>query len=93
VCEKYKKYNSPLVTISIKRDNKPAILTGEEGMIPIEVKSSSRVTVADGRSVATFLSEHPETARLGIVAYPGDELVEIRENVWGVPDWYLLGTL
>ena len=69
------------------------ILTGEEGMIPIEVKTSRRVTAADGRSVATFLSEHPESARLGLVAYPGDELVEIRENVWGVPDWYLLGTI
>ncbi|MBI1921017.1 MAG: ATP-binding protein [Geobacter sp.] len=69
------------------------LLTGEQGIIPIETKSSGRVTAADGRSVATFLAEHPKAARVGLVVYTGDELVEIRENVWGVPDWYLLGAL
>lgn len=69
------------------------ILTGEQGIIPMEVKSSNRVTAADGRSVATFLSEHSKAARVGLVVYPGDDLVEIRENVWGVPDWYLLGSI
>ena len=69
------------------------ILTGEQGIIPIETKSSSRVTAADGRRVATFLNEYPQAARVGLVVYPGDDLVEIRKNVWGVPDWYLLGTI
>ncbi len=53
-------------------------------MTPIESKSASRVTAADGRSVATFLCEHPKAARVGLVVYAGDDLVEIRENVWGV---------
>lgn len=69
------------------------LLAGEGGIIPIEAKSSDRVTVADGRSVATFLGEHRKAARVGLVVYPGDQIVEIRENVWGVPDWYLLGAL
>lgn len=69
------------------------LLAGDQGIIPIETKSSSRITAADGRSVATFLAEHPKAARVGLVVYPGDDLVQIRENVWGVPDWYLLGAL
>lgn len=68
------------------------LVAGEGGIIPIETKSSSRVSASDGRSVATFLAEHPK-ARVGLVVYPGDEIVEIRKNVWGVPDWYLLGAL
>jgi hypothetical protein len=32
-------------------------------------------------------------SQVGLVVYPGDEIVEIRKNVWGVPDRYLLGTL
>ncbi|HEU0265281.1 MAG TPA: DUF4143 domain-containing protein, partial [Geobacterales bacterium] len=66
------------------------LLAGEKGIIPIETKSSDRLSAADGRSVSTFLREHPKAASVGLVVYPGDEMVEIRENVWGVPDWYLL---
>jgi hypothetical protein len=69
------------------------LLAGERGIIPIEIKSSERVTAADGRSVAAFLAEHPKAARVGLVVYPGDEIAEIRERVWAVPDWYLLGAL
>jgi predicted AAA+ superfamily ATPase len=69
------------------------LLAGERGIIPIETRSSERVTVSDGRSVETFLAEHPKAARIGLVVYPGNELVELRKNLWSVPDWYLLGAL
>ena len=69
------------------------LLTSEHGIIPIEVKSSERVTAADGRSVETFMAEHSNAAKIGLVVYPGDEVVELRRNVWGIPDWYLLGGL
>jgi predicted AAA+ superfamily ATPase len=69
------------------------LLAGEKGIIPIEVKSSERVTSSDGRSVETFLNEHPKAANVGIVVYPGDEIMELRKNVWGIPDWYLFGAL
>jgi len=69
------------------------LLASERGIIPIEAKSSQRVTAADGRSVETFMTEHPDAAKVGLVVYPGDEVVELRRNVWGVPDWYLLGAL
>lgn len=41
----------------------------------------------------TLKAEHPQAAHVGLVVYPGYEVVELRKNVWGVPDWYLLGTL
>lgn len=69
------------------------LLVGEQGILPIETKSSERVTSADGRSVETFLAEHPKAAKVGLVVYPGDEVIELRRNVWGIPDWYLLGAL
>ena len=65
------------------------LLASERGIIPIEAKSSERVTAADGRSVETFMAEHRDAAKVGLVVYPGDEVIELRRNVWGVPDWYL----
>lgn len=67
------------------------LLVGRQGILPIEVKSSQRVTAVDGRSVETFMVGHPDVAKIGLVVYPGDDVVELRRNVWGVPDWYLLG--
>ncbi len=69
------------------------LLAGEHGIVPIETKSSLRVVNTDGRSVETFLAEHPKAAKVGLVVYPGDEIIELRRNVWGVPDWYLFGAL
>ena len=69
------------------------LLAGERGIIPIECKSSQRVTATDGRSVERFLSEHPKAAKVGLVVYSGDEIAEIRKGVWAIPDWYLMGAL
>lgn len=69
------------------------LLADERGIMPIEVKSTERVTSADARSVETFLFEHPKAAHVGLVIYQGNEIVELRKNVWGIPDWYLFGSL
>ena len=69
------------------------LLAGEPGIIPIEAKSSERVTGSDGRSIETFMAEHSQVAHVGLVIYPGKEIVELRKNVWGIPDWYLFGSL
>lgn len=60
-------------------------------LLPVEAKARGRVTSADGRSVETFLAEHPRAARVGLIVYQGQEFVEIRKKVWAVPDWYLFG--
>ena len=69
------------------------LLADGRGIIPIEVKASERVSSADARGVETFLIEHPQAAHVGLVIYAGDEVIELRKNVWGVPDWYLFGAL
>jgi uncharacterized protein len=67
------------------------LLAGEATLLPIEVKSSERITPADGRHLETFLSEHRSNASIGIIIYPGRDLVEIREQIWAVPDWFIFG--
>lgn len=69
------------------------LIVGESGIIPIECKSSRRVTASDGRNVEAFLAEYSKDAQVGLVVYPGDEMIEIRKGVWAVPDWYLLGAI
>jgi hypothetical protein len=69
------------------------LLADQRGIMPIEVKSSERVTSADARGVEIFLAEHPKAAHVGLVIYAGDEVIELRKNVWGVPDWYLFAAL
>ncbi|GAB4239948.1 MAG: ATP-binding protein [Deltaproteobacteria bacterium] len=61
------------------------------GILPIEVKNREKISSIDGRSVETFLNEHPRATRVGLVVYPGREFAEIRKRVWAVPDWYLFG--
>jgi hypothetical protein len=34
-----------------------------------------------------------DIADVGLVVYNGDEISEIRKNVWAVPDWMLFGSL
>ena len=67
------------------------LLAGAGGIVPIEAKSSERVSGIDGRSVEAFLTSYPQRASVGLVVYRGDEIAEIRKNVWAVPDWYLFG--
>lgn len=67
------------------------LLAGNNGrLLPVEAKSAARIKSADGRTLETFLGEHPRAAKVGLVVYPGREMAEIRRNVWAVPDWWLL---
>ena len=66
------------------------LLADEGGLLPIEVKSHDRVSAADGQSLEAFLKERASVP-LGLVIYPGREIVEIRPRIWALPDWYLLG--
>ncbi|MCL4492942.1 MAG: DUF4143 domain-containing protein [Nitrospirae bacterium] len=67
------------------------LLAGEGTILPIEVKASDRVSYADGRNLEFFITEHKKVAPLGIIVYHGKELKEVRENIWAIPDWTLLG--
>jgi predicted AAA+ superfamily ATPase len=67
------------------------LVAAHGSLLPIEVKDRERVSSADGRGLETFLAEHPRSARIGLVVYPGRDLAEIRKRVWAMPDWYLFG--
>jgi predicted AAA+ superfamily ATPase len=66
------------------------LLASRDFILPIETKAHEKVSAADGRSLESFLRDHPKTAPLGLVVYKGREVAEIRKNVWAVPDWQLL---
>ena len=68
------------------------LLSGDGILLPIEAKSSERVTYAEGRHLEAFLREYRKEAPLGIVVYPGRELLQIRQNIWAIPDWFLFGS-
>ena len=65
------------------------ILASNLRLLPIEVKSSGRIVAQDGRGVEAFLLEHRTKASIGIVAYPGRTIEQIRRHVWAIPDWLL----
>jgi len=58
-------------------------------ILPVEVKSSPKVGYADARSIESFMKHRHSLVPLGIVVYSGREIVEIRKNIWGIPDWLL----
>jgi predicted AAA+ superfamily ATPase len=63
-----------------------SLLANERTILPIEAKASERVTAADGRSVETFMAEHPPVAKVGLVVDRGNEVVELRQKARPDPD-------
>ena len=66
------------------------LIASRDFILPIETKAHEKVSPADGRSLESFLKEHPTVSPLGLVIYKGRDILEIRKNIWAVPDWYLL---
>jgi predicted AAA+ superfamily ATPase len=54
-------------------------------VLPIEVKSGSRVRSADVRHLRTFLDDYRDLASAGLVLYDGDEIYWVGESVLAVP--------
>lgn len=65
------------------------LLKGEGLLLPIEVKASPKASPADGRNVELFMLEHRNVVPIGLIVYPGPALIEIRKNIWAIPDWLL----
>jgi uncharacterized protein len=66
------------------------LIASRDFILPIEAKAHEKVSAADGRALESFLREHPAVSPLGLIVYKGRDLLEIRKNIWAVPDWYLL---
>ena len=66
------------------------LIASGDFILPIETKAHEKVSPADGRSLESFIRDHPKINTLGLVVYKGRDMVEIRKNIWAVPDWYFL---
>ena len=58
-------------------------------LIPVEVKSSRRVRVADARHLDTFMSDYGDRVRAGMLVYAGHETYWLSKRVLAVP-WYAI---
>lgn len=61
------------------------VIETPDRLIPVEVKSSSRVRPGDLRGLSAFQSEYGERVPAAIVLYMGDETLWVREGVLAVP--------
>ncbi len=54
-------------------------------LVPIEVKSTRRLRMADANHLRTFLEEYRDKAPAGVVLYCGDELYWLTDRILAVP--------
>jgi len=58
-----------------------------DDLMPIEIKASSTVSVADARHLQSFRSEYRARARAGLLLYDGAETFWISQGVLAAPWW------
>lgn len=58
--------------------------------IPIEIKSSQTITNQDASGLRSFLEDNANVKN-GYIVYPGNRFQKITENIFAIPDWWLLG--
>ncbi|MEN8262358.1 MAG: ATP-binding protein [Nitrospirota bacterium] len=66
------------------------ILSSTGGVVPFEVKWSTKPSRRDASGLHSFLSSYPEIEK-GFIVYPGEKIKRITEKVFAVPDWWLFG--
>ena len=66
------------------------VLSTSRGILPLEVKWSTRLTPRDASGLGSFLESYPEAKR-GYIIYPGETFTRVAKNILAVPDWWLFG--
>ncbi|MGH7831142.1 MAG: ATP-binding protein [Candidatus Binatia bacterium] len=61
------------------------VIESRHGLLPIEVKTTSRARLEDVRSLDFFLDEYSKDARIGLLFYGGKELVPLTPRIFAVP--------
>jgi predicted AAA+ superfamily ATPase len=69
------------------------LIAGRGKIVAVEVKSSDRVNTADGRNLKSFINERKKNSSVSPIIYHGREVLEIRKNIWAVPDWIIFGVI
>lgn len=85
----------PLAKLYYWRTNAGAeidlIIENSGRLIPIEVKWSEKVSQRELVSMEFFLKDFKKTAAWGLVLYRGENLLQLKENIFLVPMNYFLG--
>ena len=63
------------------------VLKRGSNIIAVEVKHKKNPVLKDGRNLERFLNEYKG---IGIIVYPGNKIIKLKENIWTIPDWVLL---
>ena len=66
------------------------VLSTGAGILPLEIKWSSKIAPKDTTGLRSFLATYPE-AKEGYVIYPGKTIQKIADRIFAIPDWWLLG--
>ena len=59
-------------------------------LVPIEVKTTSRLSVGDGRHLRSFCREYGDRARAGLLLHAGTTAEWLSADVLAVPWWYVV---
>ena len=59
-------------------------------LIPIEIKSTARVTPADAKGLEAFLDEYPDLTDGALLLYSGDETFPLTRRVLATPWWKVI---
>lgn len=66
------------------------VVEGKRTLLPIEVKSSTRVRVDDARGLRAFHGEHGRRSRAGLLLHDGTQVEWLTDRVLAAPWWYVL---
>jgi predicted AAA+ superfamily ATPase len=61
------------------------VVESRHGLLPVEVKTSTRARIEDTRSLEWFLDEYPKEANIGLLLYGGKKVVPLTQRVLAVP--------
>ena len=66
------------------------VIESPEGLLPIEVRTATRATLADAKHIAAFRREYGSKSRPGVVLYAGAELAWLSADAIALPWWSVL---
>jgi len=63
------------------------VIEAGDRLVPVEVKASTRLRLADARHIRAFRAEYGNAARAGLILYGGREVAWLTPDVLAVPWW------
>ncbi len=66
------------------------VLKRGSNIVATEVKLKKNPTLKDGKNLERFLNEYNEYDGIGIIIYPGNRIIKLKEKIWAIPDWFFL---